>query len=108
MHAIKLTITGLVPVKVFNVLMSVIISFQEMTHPGIKIKSRLQRQKSYLPMATRWPCMRWVDKLEVFGSNIFISLIQIDMQDIYTYNSNLWDWNESLELIDILSQCEIN
>ena len=24
-----------------------------------------------------------------FGLNIFISLIQIDMQDIYTYNSNL-------------------
>ena len=24
-----------------------------------------------------------------FGLNIFISLIQVDMQDIYTYNSNL-------------------
>ena len=29
------------------------------------------------------------DPVELLSLNIFISLLQIDMQDIYTYNSNL-------------------
>ena len=34
----------------------------------------------------------------MFSLNIFISLFQIYLQSINTYNNNLYDWNEGLEL----------
>ena len=42
-----------------------------------------------------------------FSSNIFISQFLYDMQNKYTYNNTLHDWNGSLVLTEFLSEWKI-